>query len=160
MEQNLQRQNDSSSGDREYLSRYVLSIYVILVDAWTRVGRGGGGVLTTQQIDIVIHRATKLAWQKNRLIITCFLYDPVLFLHSPGLSDRANREEAPPHIWFLRHGRVLQPTHSVPQFPGKPPFLLLTDLILHIMSVEGCLKAQRCSVLQPTYTVNKNTILS
>ena len=89
---------------------------------------------------------------KNRLIVTCFLYYPVLFLLSPGLSDRANWEEAPPYIWFRCHGRVLQPTHGVPQFPGKPPFLLFTGLILHIVSVEGCLKAQRCSVLQPKYT--------
>lgn len=47
--------------------------------------------------------------------------DILLFLNlSPGLSDRADREETPAHIRFLCHGRVLQPTYSLPQFPGKP----------------------------------------
>lgn len=55
----------------------------------------------------------------------------VLFLNlSSGLSDRADREEAPAHLRLLRHGLVFQPTYSLPQFPGKPQvFLLLTDLL-------------------------------
>lgn len=40
--------------------------------------------------------------------------NPVVYygVFSPGLGDRTNWQEAPSHIWFLFHGRVLQPTHS------------------------------------------------
>lgn len=42
------------------------------------------------------------------------IQNPVVYyaVFSPGLGDRTNWQEAPSHIWFLFHGRVLQPTHS------------------------------------------------
>lgn len=42
-----------------------------------------------------------------------------LFSLSSGFSDRTIGQKAPPHIWLLCHGCVLQSTHSLPPFPGK-----------------------------------------
>lgn len=129
--------------------------------AWNKVKYGW----TDQQRDIVIHRPC-MAWQKQYFNHTEIVQKPLemllifccSFVLSPGLSHRTNWEETPPHIWFFCHGRVLQPTYSVPQFPGKPRFLLFTDLILDICckrKVAQCTRvfspAARISTLNKWY---------